>query len=218
MSRRQRMERDEQIPVAPDVVPDRDRDRRNGGGSRGAGVLAASGARMLAQGDHDQQRRGAADRPLWRRRHLLLRQNGPAIRRLPHPPRGGQRDAAHRSGRADAEPAAGLPLRPGQLLRTMSRATPGSPSSTGGRSTAGAWRPPFRKPRTRVSRSCSTTSTSPAGSTPWVPSVSDLHVLVQLCALEEDLQAHPLDPPLAVNMSFGRRTMGAPPAHRPGPA
>jgi hypothetical protein len=42
------------------------------------------------------------------------------------------------------------------------------------------------------------------------PSVSDLHVLVQLCALEEDLQAHPLDRPLAVNMSFGRHAMGDP--------
>ncbi len=40
------------------------------------------------------------------------------------------------------------------------------------------------------------------------PSVSDLHVLVQLCALEEDIQAHPLDRPLAVNMSFGRRSKG----------
>lgn len=43
-----------------------------------------------------------------------------------------------------------------------------------------------------------------------VPSVSDLHVLVQLCALEETVQKHPLDLPLAVNMSFGRRAMGAP--------
>jgi hypothetical protein len=40
------------------------------------------------------------------------------------------------------------------------------------------------------------------------PSVSDLHVLVQLCALEEDIQAHPLDRPLAVNMSFGRLPAG----------
>jgi hypothetical protein len=35
----------------------------------------------------------------------------------------------------------------------------------------------------------------------WVPSVSDLHVLVQLCALAA---APPGDRPLAVNMSFGR--------------
>lgn len=37
-----------------------------------------------------------------------------------------------------------------------------------------------------------------------VPSVSDLHVLVQLCAVAEAAQAG--DPPLAVNMSFGRRS------------
>lgn len=36
------------------------------------------------------------------------------------------------------------------------------------------------------------------------PSVSDLHVLVQLCALAEDVQARPDDRPLAVNLSFGR--------------
>jgi hypothetical protein len=36
-----------------------------------------------------------------------------------------------------------------------------------------------------------------------VPSVSDVHVLVQLCAVAEAAQAG--DPPLAVNMSFGRR-------------
>jgi hypothetical protein len=42
----------------------------------------------------------------------------------------------------------------------------------------------------------------------WVPSVSDLHVLVQLCALEEAVRAHPGDRPLAVNMSFGRRVEG----------
>jgi hypothetical protein len=39
----------------------------------------------------------------------------------------------------------------------------------------------------------------------WVPSVSDLHVLVQLCAVAEGLKTHPGDRPLAVNMSFGRR-------------
>jgi hypothetical protein len=39
----------------------------------------------------------------------------------------------------------------------------------------------------------------------WVPSVSDLHVLVQLCALAQQ----PLtDLPLVVNMSFGRRQGG----------
>jgi hypothetical protein len=43
----------------------------------------------------------------------------------------------------------------------------------------------------------------------WVPPVSDLHVLVQLCALAETAQAHPGDRPLAVNMSFGRRQTGA---------
>jgi hypothetical protein len=36
------------------------------------------------------------------------------------------------------------------------------------------------------------------------PSVSDLHVLVQLCALAEDVKARPADRPLAVNLSFGR--------------
>jgi hypothetical protein len=36
------------------------------------------------------------------------------------------------------------------------------------------------------------------------PSVSDLHVLVQLCALAEDVQASPDDRPVAVNLSFGR--------------
>ncbi len=38
----------------------------------------------------------------------------------------------------------------------------------------------------------------------WAPSVSDLHVLVQLCAVADGVQAHPSDRPLAVNMSFGR--------------
>src|SRR5262249_21148654 len=36
------------------------------------------------------------------------------------------------------------------------------------------------------------------------PSVSDLHVLVQLCALAEDVAKRPDDRPLAVNLSFGR--------------
>jgi hypothetical protein len=40
---------------------------------------------------------------------------------------------------------------------------------------------------------------------PRVPSVSDLHVLVQLCAVAEAAQSG--DRPLAVNMSFGRLTM-----------
>ncbi len=38
----------------------------------------------------------------------------------------------------------------------------------------------------------------------WVTPVSDLHVLVQLCALAEHVRLHPGDRPLAVNMSFGR--------------
>lgn len=38
----------------------------------------------------------------------------------------------------------------------------------------------------------------------WVPPVSDLHVLFQLCALAQAAQDHPGDRPLAVNMSFGR--------------
>jgi hypothetical protein len=41
--------------------------------------------------------------------------------------------------------------------------------------------------------------------TRWVPSISDLHVLVQLCALADAVQARPDDRPLAVNLSFGRR-------------
>jgi hypothetical protein len=43
----------------------------------------------------------------------------------------------------------------------------------------------------------------------WVPPVSDLHVLVQLCAVAEAARAKPGERPLAVNMSFGRRTVGA---------
>ena len=39
----------------------------------------------------------------------------------------------------------------------------------------------------------------------WVPPVSDLHVLVQLCALAERARNAPGDRPLAVNLSFGRR-------------
>ena len=46
--------------------------------------------------------------------------------------------------------------------------------------------------------------TAPGRLAQWVPSVSDLHVLAQLCAVEQDVQANPLDRPLAVNMSFGR--------------
>jgi hypothetical protein len=42
----------------------------------------------------------------------------------------------------------------------------------------------------------------------WVPSVSDAHVLVQLCALAEAVRLHPKDRPLAVNLSFGRRRTG----------
>lgn len=42
----------------------------------------------------------------------------------------------------------------------------------------------------------------------WAPSVSDLHVLVQLCAVAEAVKAHPGDRPLALNMSFGRRAAG----------
>ena len=36
------------------------------------------------------------------------------------------------------------------------------------------------------------------------PFVSDLHVLVQLCALADRVQAQPADRPVAVNLSFGR--------------
>jgi hypothetical protein len=43
--------------------------------------------------------------------------------------------------------------------------------------------------------------TAAGGLATWVPSVSDLHVLVQLCALEE---RSPADRPLLVNLSFGR--------------
>jgi len=43
----------------------------------------------------------------------------------------------------------------------------------------------------------------------WVPPVSDLNVLVQLCGLEEYARKHPGDRPVALNMSFGRRTTGA---------
>ncbi len=43
----------------------------------------------------------------------------------------------------------------------------------------------------------------------WAPAVSDLHVLVQLCAVAEAAREHPRDRPLAVNMSFGRRRTGA---------
>jgi hypothetical protein len=39
---------------------------------------------------------------------------------------------------------------------------------------------------------------------PWLPHVSDLHVLVELCAVAEAARLHPEDRPLAVNMSFGR--------------
>lgn len=42
----------------------------------------------------------------------------------------------------------------------------------------------------------------------WVPHVSDLHVLIQLCALAEDVQGDPGARPLAVNLSFGRRAAG----------
>jgi hypothetical protein len=44
------------------------------------------------------------------------------------------------------------------------------------------------------------------GIAPLVPSVSDLHVLVQLCAVAEAAQGN--DRPLAINMSFGRRGTG----------
>jgi hypothetical protein len=44
----------------------------------------------------------------------------------------------------------------------------------------------------------------------WVASVSDLHVLVQLCALAERAHNKPADRPLAVNLSFGRRDPSAP--------
>jgi len=50
------------------------------------------------------------------------------------------------------------------------------------------------------------TAAGPVGTR--VPSVSDLHVLVQLCAVAEAVKAHPGDRPLAVNMSFGRRGKG----------
>jgi hypothetical protein len=50
--------------------------------------------------------------------------------------------------------------------------------------------------------------TAGGGLAQWVPSLSDLHVLVQLCAVAETVRANPLDRPLAVNMSFGRRTAG----------
>jgi hypothetical protein len=40
------------------------------------------------------------------------------------------------------------------------------------------------------------------------PTVSDLHVLVQLCALAEAAQQRPADRPLAVSMSFGRLDTG----------
>jgi hypothetical protein len=43
----------------------------------------------------------------------------------------------------------------------------------------------------------------------WASTVSDLHVLVQLCALAEAAQEHPADRPLAVSMSFGRLDTGA---------
>jgi hypothetical protein len=39
----------------------------------------------------------------------------------------------------------------------------------------------------------------------WVPSVSDLHVLYQLCAIATTTSAPSADRPLAVNLSFGRR-------------
>lgn len=38
----------------------------------------------------------------------------------------------------------------------------------------------------------------------WVPSVSDLHVLLKLCAVAEAARANPADRPLALNLSFGR--------------
>jgi hypothetical protein len=43
----------------------------------------------------------------------------------------------------------------------------------------------------------------------WVPPVSDLAVLVELCAVAEDARAESDDRPLAVNMSFGRRRAAA---------
>jgi|GEM_PF-5571616 len=42
----------------------------------------------------------------------------------------------------------------------------------------------------------------------WTPTVSDLHVLAQLCAVAEAAQQSPGDRPLAVNMSFGRLDTG----------
>jgi hypothetical protein len=50
--------------------------------------------------------------------------------------------------------------------------------------------------------------TTPSAITQALPSVSDLHVLLQLCALEEQIKNQPFDQPLAVNLSFGRRTNG----------
>jgi hypothetical protein len=49
-----------------------------------------------------------------------------------------------------------------------------------------------------------------------VPSVSDLHVLLQLCGVAEAVKAHPADRPLAVNMSFGRRGQGSGETLEPG--
>jgi len=37
---------------------------------------------------------------------------------------------------------------------------------------------------------------------------SDLHFLIQLCELAEYIEQHPMEPPLAVNMSFGRVAAG----------
>lgn len=49
---------------------------------------------------------------------------------------------------------------------------------------------------------------TPNSITQALPSVSDLHVLLQLCALEEQVMNRPFDRPLAVNLSFGRRDAG----------
>jgi hypothetical protein len=49
---------------------------------------------------------------------------------------------------------------------------------------------------------------TPSAITQSLPSTSDLHVLLQLCALAEHVQSQPSDRPLVVNLSFGRRTSG----------
>jgi len=58
----------------------------------------------------------------------------------------------------------------------------------------------------------------PAGTLPtWLTGVGDAHVLAQLCALAEQVSDPRAEPPLAVNMSFGRQPSGrGPEACMPG--